>query len=371
MSARDTTADWLALERIPRVGPVTIAKLIESFGSPSAILAASAGQLRARTGVGEKIASLIAEYSPPWKEIARDMDTLNRFSARVISRWDAEYPVNLTHIYDPPSLLFVRGTLLPEDARAVAIVGTRNPTAYGLEMTRVLSRDLTQAGITLVSGLARGVDTECHATVVREGGRTIGVLGCGVDVVYPRENKALMDRMTENGAVISEFRPGTPPLATHFYRRNRIISGLSKGIVVVQAALGSGSLITAKHALDQNRDVLAVPGATLDKRSEGPHFLLKQGAGLVENGSDVLAALFGEGSKFKTTHRVEQTALTLDLDLSVDAGRVRGVLTHEPLHFDLVCEATGLSAPSVSSALLELELGGLARRGAGNVFSLT
>ena len=254
--------DWLALERIPRVGPLSMARLIATFGNPGAALKATSSEIRQRTGLSEKLAGMIASYIPPESDIKRDMETLERLGARVITRWDPEYPTNLTEIYDPPALLFVRGELLETDRKAVAVVGTRNPSRYGLEMTETISRDLVRAGVTVVSGLARGVDTACHWAALRAGGRTVGVLGCGIDVLYPQENRELIEDICQSGAVMTEFRPGVAPHATNFYRRNRIVSGLSKGVLVVEAATNSGSLITASHAADQNRDVFAVPGST-------------------------------------------------------------------------------------------------------------
>jgi len=247
----DLLFDWLALERIPRVGPLTIARLYNAFGDPRAAMKARAGEIRRRTGLSEKLAGIIADFSPPEDEIKKDMDLLERLGVQVVTRWAPDYPPRLKEIHDPPALLFVRGAFAQEDDQAVAIVGARNPTRYGLEMTEVISRGLVRSGITLVSGLARGIDTACHQTAVDEGGRTIGVLGCGIDVPYPRENKKLIEEIALSGAVISEFRPGIAPLATNFYRRNRIVSGLTKGVVVVQATRNSGSLITAHHALDQ------------------------------------------------------------------------------------------------------------------------
>ncbi|MBI5250896.1 MAG: DNA-protecting protein DprA, partial [Desulfomonile tiedjei] len=271
----DSLFDWLALERIPRVGPLTIARLIDAFGSPRAAMAANREEIRRRSGLGEKLADTIACFAPPRDEILKDIATLEKLGVRLLTRWDEGYPKNLQEIYDPPALLFVRGKILPEDVRAVSVVGTRKPSRYGIEMTEQITRDLARSSVTVVSGLARGIDTACHEAAIRAGGRTIGVLGCGIDVVYPRENGELIEQIVEHGAVVSEFRPRISPLATNFYRRNRIISGLAKGVVVIEAAKNSGSLITTNHALDQNRDVFAVPGNVLNAKSRGPHHLLK------------------------------------------------------------------------------------------------
>jgi DNA processing protein len=361
------TFDWLALERIPRVGPLTIARLMDAFGSPRSAMEADSSEIIRRAGLGRKIAETIAGFKPPAEEIAQDMGTLTRLGARVIARWDEGYPANLKEIYDPPALLFVRGKMFPDDAKAVAIVGTRNPTRYGVEMTERITKDLVRAGVTLVSGLARGIDTACHKTALKEGGRTIGVLGCGLDCSYPRENKALVEEMAQNGAVITEFRPGVAPLATNFYRRNRIISGLSKGVLVVEAARNSGSLITAAHALDQNRDVFAVPGSVMNKRSEGPHHLLKQGAGLVESAEDVLAMVFQSPEPTVQRTLFEQKEETEDL--SDDARAVLDALDPDPVPIDSLCESLRVDAGTVSAMLLDLELRGLVRHHPGNMFS--
>lgn len=359
--------DWLALERIPRVGPLSMARLIATFGNPGAALKATSSEIRQRTGLSEKLAGMIASYIPPESDIKRDMETLERLGARVITRWDPEYPTNLTEIYDPPALLFVRGELLETDRKAVAVVGTRNPSRYGLEMTETISRDLVRAGVTVVSGLARGVDTACHWAALRAGGRTVGVLGCGIDVLYPRENRELIEDICQSGAVMTEFRPGVAPHATNFYRRNRIVSGLSKGVLVVEAATNSGSLITASHAADQNRDVFAVPGSVLNVRSQGPHALLKQGAGLVESAADVLEALF------TTAISDAQQPLFRSPEAADNLGEAQRALLDaldpDPVPVDLLCETLNLEAGKILAILLELELNGLVRQHPGKMFA--
>jgi DNA processing protein len=359
--------DWLALERIPRVGPLTIARLYDAFGSPQAAMEASSREIRNRAGLSEKLAHVIADFKPPRDDIIREMEILEKLGARIVTRWDDNYPPNLSEIYDPPALLFVRGEIIPKDTRAVAVVGARNPTRYGLDMTEQISRDLVREEITLVSGLARGIDTACHKAALKGGGRTIGVLGCGLDVPYPRENKDLVEEMVHSGAVISEFRPGVAPLATNFYRRNRIVSGLAKGILVVEATRKSGSLITAAHALDQNRDVFAVPGNVMNKRSSGPHYLLKQGAGLVESAEDIVQALFTplaakpQPSLFEETKEGE--------DFSETARVVLEALEPDPVPIDLLCETLKIDAGALSGALVELELHGLVRQCPGKMFA--
>ncbi|MEW6350211.1 MAG: DNA-processing protein DprA [Thermodesulfobacteriota bacterium] len=372
---RDDRFHWLALERLPRAGPLTIARLIEAFGSPQRALEASADEIILRARLKSRTAYAVAACRVDSDEIRKDMDLLDKMGVRVITRWDAEYPIRLKEIYDPPALLFVRGQFAEEDARCCAVVGTRTPTRYGIEMTERITRGLVAANITIASGLARGIDTACHKTAVKAEGRTIGVLGCGVDVVYPRENARLMDEMASLGAVVTEFRPGTVPHPTNFYRRNRIISGLSQGVLVVESGLRSGSLITARHALDQNRDVFAVPGNVMSAGSSGPHWLLKQGAGLVESAEDIIEALYPTVSR--TPQPVREKAQQTNLfdgaadqaDLSEAEALIMGVLDLEPVPFDVICESLGMEAGKLSGLLLELELNGLVRQYPGKFFS--
>ncbi len=357
---------WLALERIPRVGPLTLEKLINAFGTPEAVLLAGISELRHKAGISQKLAETISLAKPPEKEISREIKTIEKLGIKVITRWDEDYPKNLSTIYDPPALLFVRGTLIPEDDKAIGLVGTRNPTRYGLDMSKNITRDLVLAEITVVSGMARGIDTECHKAALSHGGRTIAVLGCGSDVIYPKENNDLADQIKSSGAVVTEFRPGTPPLATNFYRRNRIISGLSKGVVVIEAALNSGSLITAAHALEQNRDVYAVPGSVLNMRSSGPHSLIKQGAGLVESAADII-----EGSFASTSNPIQIGFLkALDTEkLSADQRLIFETVELDPIPIDVICEALNMNAAKVTAELFELEMSGYVRRHPGNTFS--
>jgi len=219
----------------------------------------------------------------------------------------------------------------------------------------------------LISGVARGIDTACHMAALREGGRTIGVLGCGIDVLYPRENQGLIEEMVASGAVISEFRPGVKPHATNFFRRNRIISGLAKGVLVVEASRSSGSLITANHAVDQNRDVFAVPGSIMNKRSQGPHHLLKQGAGLVERPEDILQALFSSAREESQPPIFQY--VQPGTGLGETARAVLEALDPDPMPIDILCETLRMDAGKLAGALLELELSGLVRQHPGKLFS--
>jgi len=359
---------WLALERVPGVGPISIARLIDAFSSPERVFQASAKEIQAKARLSERVAENIAAFTPDRAAILKEMEIISELGAKVITRWDPDYPENLKEIYDPPALLFVRGRFVAEDSKAVAVVGTRNPTRYGTELAEAITRDLVRAGITIVSGLARGIDTAAHWAALRHGGRTIGVLGCGIDVCYPKENKDLVTEIERCGAVISEFRPQTGPLSTNFYRRNRIVSGLTRGTLVVEAAPRSGSLITAAHALDQNREVFALPGSVLNKRSWGPHHLLKQGAALVESAQDIIDILFSQKDA-AAPKPAAYTHINHLEDLSDTARQVFDAVDLDPVHIDILCEHLGIDAGRLSGVLLELELRGLIRQHPGKMFS--
>jgi DNA processing protein len=358
---------WLLLCRKTRVGPVSMCRMIEAFGTPQAAALATARQLQDKAGFGEKQARAIAETATPEDRINKDIEILNRLGARIVTLWDEDYPPLLKEIHPPPSLLFVRGTIPHRDALAVAIVGTRNPSSYGIEITDRISQGLARAGVTVVSGLARGIDTVCHKAALKGGGPTVGVLGCGLDIVYPSENKLLSEEMASKGAVISEFPPATPPLANNFPRRNRIVSGLSRAVVVVEAARNSGALITARHALDQNREVLVVPGSINNRRSWGPHHLLKQGAGLVESAEDILQILSAHVKPATSQRKIRQPSE--DQCLSQACQEILQSLETDPIHIDILCESLKIDVARLSGALLELELMGLIRQFPGKMFA--
>jgi len=264
---------------------------------------------------------------------------------------DAAYPSPLRMIADPPSPLYVRGDVVSSDARAVAIVGTRRASAYGANVARVLGTELARAGVTVVSGLARGIDAAAHQGAIEAGGRTIAVLGCGVDVVYPPEHKRLLAQVVARGAAVSEHPPGTPPLRHHFPRRNRIISGLSLGVIVVEGRDDSGALITASAAAEQGREVFAVPGLIFDARSRAPHRLLQEGAKLVACVEDVLEEL---------------RLPALPLAVAAPEARLEGLeervyaqVDLEPAHIDQLAQRAGLPVGQVARSLLTLECRGL------------
>ena len=273
---------------IDGVGPIRLRALLEQFGTPEAILAAPKPDVMRVEGVGETVARSIAS----WREsvdVDAELARIDKSNVRVVTRDDAEYPKNLREIYDPPLVLYIKGALRENERMAIAIVGSRRTTLYGQDMSRKLAYQLARLGVTVVSGLARGIDTAAHKGALQAKGRTVAVIGCGIDIVYPTENKLLADEIVEKGgAVVTEFPFGVKPDRQNFPMRNRVISGWSLGVVVVEANLKSGALITANQAAEQGRQVFAVPGRADSILSRGAHKLIKDGAKLTEDVEDVL-----------------------------------------------------------------------------------
>lgn len=326
--------------------------LMDHFGDLETAWNASRSELRS-SGLGERAAdSLIRTRSR--LSLDDEMKRVERAGVNILTLADDQYPRLLREIPSPPPVLYVRGSLAPSDESAVGIVGTRRVTAYGREMSRRLSSELAPAGVTIVSGLARGVDGIAHASALEAGGRTIAVLGCGLDTVYPPEHRKLADQIVECGALVSEFSLGTPPDAPNFPVRNRIISGLSLGVIVVEAPMKSGALITASFAGDQGRTVFAVPGSALSAASAGTIQLLRDGAAIAANGEDVLSFLnLGvrqiemETRQLLPGNEAERSLLEL--------------LTGEPRHIDEIALDSGLPIGSLSAQLLQMQLKGLVR----------
>jgi DNA processing protein len=277
---------------------------------------------------------------------------MEQLKVRLISYWDDDYPAPLKQIHDPPALLYLRGRLPEKDA--FAIVGSRLATSGGLQVTRDIASELASRGVTIVSGLARGIDTAAHLGALDADGATIAVLGCGIDRVYPPENSRLFHRILEQNAVISEFPPGTPPLAGHFPGRNRIISGLSRGVLVVEAACGSGSLITSEFALEQGREVFAVPGSIKHKTSSGPNQLLKEGAVLVTGADDIVQLLW----PMLPSGKQQKTDTDFIKGLDIRQRSVYQLLDTDPQHIDEIGRKCNLTPMDVSAILLDLELQG-------------
>ncbi|MBI1921933.1 MAG: DNA-protecting protein DprA [Geobacter sp.] len=354
---------WFALKSVPNVGNVTFRRLLERFGSPRAVFAASRTELNSVHGVGEVAAESIKTFDCR-QAVARECAAVERHRVEIVTWLDPRYPRLLREIPDPPPFLYVKGSLA-EDEVAVAVVGSRRASTYGRMTTERLSKELAGCGITIVSGMARGIDTTAHKGALAGGGRTLGVLGCGIDLVYPPENRPLFEQVIANGALISEFPMGTLPLAENFPRRNRIISGLSNGVLVVEAALQSGSLITAQMALEQGRDVFAVPGNIDSGASQGTNQLIKQGAKLISSVQDILDELPGCATPIPVTPPERR------FDLSPDEEKVHRQLAATPLHIDEITAKSALTAGDVSAILLRLELKGAVQQLPGKYFIIS
>lgn len=360
--AQDTeqTLAWIGLISVPGVGRVTFRRLVGAFGSPAAVLAASAGDLRGRGGVSERIATAIASHA--WRSAAeREWELARKHDAAIVTAADPGYPPALAATPDPPVFLYIRGSL-PAGERALAIVGTRNPTHYGRTVASTLAADIAAAGVTVVSGMARGIDTEAHLGALAAKGRTIAVLGSGIDVPYPPENRELMERIAAHGAVVTENPFGTQPESGYFPARNRIISGLSQGTVIIEASEDSGSLITADYSLKQGRLLFAVPGNVGSPVSRGPNSLIKQGAVLVESAEDVLGRLGARAGRPEPANDRDLPRLT------GDEQRIFAVLGAEPKHIDNVAAETGGMAGRTGGVLTTLELKGLVKQLPGKYF---
>lgn len=354
--------DLLRLISVPRLGPLKIRALVSHFGDPGSALRAHPRELIRVSGIDKKLAAAIRRHDG---ETFADeqLKCINRIGGRIIPFWDASYPHLLRKIYDPPPLLYVLGEFTESDRNAIGVVGTRKPSPYGQRITDVLCGDLVSAGITIVSGLARGIDTHAHEATLRANGRTIAVIGSGLDVPYPPENFRLIRRISAKGAVISEFPLGTRPEAQNFPRRNRLISGLSLGVVVVESDEDGGAMITASTALDQNREVFAVPGMITEKRSIGPHVLIRDGrAKLIQGAVDVL-------NEFPAFCRPRDQGVAATLPaLSLFETSVFETLGDEPIHIDAIADRTGLATSDGLVTLLSLEFKGLVRQLPGKFF---
>lgn len=354
---------WFALRSVPLVGNVTYRRLIEHFGSPAKALAASFDELSALKGVNAAAALSITVHDGRG---AAELGTeaLAKSGARLVTLLDGEYPPLLKEISDPPPFLYLKGKL-PDSKTVIAVVGSRRASDYGISVTSRLARELAEQGVTIVSGLAMGVDAAAHRGALQVFGATVGVLGCGIDLVYPAENRQLYRQMEEKGAIVSEFAPGTQPDASNFPRRNRIISGMSRGVLVVEAAERSGSLITARFALEQGREVFAVPGNINFRASRGTNSLIKQGAKLVETVADIMGELPPESVN------LPQWARNQGFSFSADEEKLCSLLAEKPLHIDELTVRSGLTAAVVSAMLLRLELQGALMQIPGKMFSLS
>ncbi len=365
----EETKALFALNLVEGLGTRKTKLLLEKFGSARRVLAAEAKELAEAAGIDRVVAVRIRGAAGS-AELEKELIRLGRENLRAVSILDADYPAGLKTIYDPPPVLYVKGGLPAAGTPAVAVVGTRRPSYHGMRTAEKMAYDLADAGIVVVSGMARGIDTCAHEGALRAGGCTLAVLGSGLLKVYPPENGKLAERIAAAGAVISEYPLSTPPRRENFPRRNRLLSGLSLGVVVVEAGERSGALITVDCALEQGREVLAVPGPAGAIGSRGTNRLLREGARLVENAADVIAEL-----GLTVVRRPEKTEAADDgkpvlraAELGTEADRIFSLLGEEPAEVDELIAVSGLSPEKVLGGLGRLEIGGLVRQLPGKRF---
>jgi DNA processing protein len=370
----DALHAWIRLTKLD-VSPLRLNRLLDHFGSPENAFAASAAEVRAVTGCSTRVAERLLD--PGVVPSARELKLMEQLKVRLVTRDDPEYPFLLGEIADPPPAVYVRGTLHaagPDcpDAHSIALVGSRRCSEYGKRVTDRFARELVAAGCTIISGLARGIDTAAHQAALAAGGRTIACLGCGIDVAYPPENFELAQRIVQSGALVSEYPMMAAPDAWNFPRRNRIISGLCLGTVVVEAPARSGALHTAEFALEQNREVFAVPGTIDNYRSAGTNRLIKIGAAkLVQEVGDILCELRQPAAAQPALDLGLEAPSAPEIELPPNETRLLALLSDEPQPVDDLILETELPASAVNAALLMLELHGLARRLPGHCYVRT
>jgi DNA processing protein len=351
---------WLRLSKL-ELAPRRAASLIDKFGSPEAVFSATEAELRSVEGLtGRSLEKLLAAEPA---DLDKSLDILEKKNIQMITFQDKDYPANLLQTIDPPIVLFTRGELKEADKFSVAIVGSRKASVYGKSMAERIAKDLSNRGLSIISGGARGVDAAAHRGALSAGGRTVAVLGCGIDICYPGEHKDLFDRIAENGAVVSEYSPGTPPEGWRFPARNRIISGISLGVLVVQAPLNSGSLITARYAQEQGKDIFVLPGNVDDLRNQGGHALIRDGATLVESADQILEDL---GIQIEETPRPQ---LTFAFEsLTEEERKLVELLSLQPKHMDQIILESKLSTSQVTGMMTMLEMKGIVKRVPGNAY---
>lgn len=360
-------APWLALARVKSLGCVSFKKLIDHFGDPAEALSAPRSELAAIDGLQRDAIDGIMNF-PQWREVEGELQRTRDAGVTLVRYGDEEYPARLRDIADPPPLLYVKGSLSGADERAVAIVGSRSSSDYGRRVARDLARGLALYGFTVVSGMARGIDGMAHEAALNAGGRTLAVLGSGVERAYPPEHEALYQRIAAGGAVISELPMGSKPLAFNFPARNRLISGMSLGVVVVEATAKSGSLITASMATDQGREVFAVPGEIGSSRSRGAHQLIRQGAKLVESVNDIIDEIAPQLARQPGAEA--KPARALPEDSGAAARQIFALLQEQSLQVDEIIERSGLVPAQVLGILLDLELQGYLQQLPGKVYTV-
>ena len=344
---------WVGFSLIPGIGRVKFTQLENYFGSLEAAWQAAPADLK-HSGLDSSSIHAITSWRPKIS-LEAEIEKLDRYGVKAVTCHDPDYPSRLSEIYDFPPILYVRGSLLPEDEWCLAVVGTRRATVYGRQVTEEIVADLAQSKITIVSGLAKGIDSVAHNSALEAGGRSIAVFACGLDIVYPSENANLARSIIQQGALISEYPLGTRPRAENFPRRNRIMSGLSLGVLIIEAGETSGAMITARLALEQNREVFAIPGSILSPASKGTNHLIQEGAKLVRDYTDILEEL----NLMAVAHQIEMKEV---LPSSDTESLLLKQLRAEPTHIDEVCRSSGLPISTVSSTLAMMELKGLVKQ---------
>ncbi|MCX5697967.1 MAG: DNA-processing protein DprA [Candidatus Omnitrophica bacterium] len=365
--------DWLRLVLTPEIGSRRGKSLLERFKTPKAILEASLDNIAEVENVGKEVAKKIVEGRKRI-DLDRQIKLIERNNVRLIPLDSESYPSNLKSIYDPPLVLFIKGEILPQDYFSIAIVGTRLASFYGRTMSEKLSGELAEKGFTIVSGGARGIDTFSHQAALRAKGRTIAILGCGLDVTYPPDNKKLFEEIAQKGAIISEFPLSTRPDKGNFPMRNRIISGLSLGVVVIEAPHKSGALITVTHATEQGREVFSVPGPADSFVSKGTNQLLREGAKLVENADDIIEELEPllknkiNELKANQPEPERKKQISIKPELTGEEAKVYNLLSSHSLDFDDIIVESQLSVSAASSVLMMLQLKKLVKQSPGKIF---
>jgi len=356
----------IGLNLIGSIGTARLKRLLEIFVCPQEILASSADALTRVSGIGHAIASKITSLKE--EGIAAEIKLAKERGLSILTYEDEGYPLNLKNIFDPPIVLYVKGQIRDDDSRSIAVVGSRRASCYGLTSAERLSGELARLGITVISGMARGIDTFAHKGALKAGGRTLAVMGSGFAHLYPAENKKLAEEISHAGAVISEFPLTALPLKQNFPRRNRLISGLAKGVVVVEAARNSGALITADFALEQGREVFALPGAIDSSLSYGTNELIKQGSRLVTSVNDIIEELFGSllGEQF-APRPLRQCAQEKQM-LSKEESFLYNLISDTPLEMDEIIEKSHMDIATAAGVLLRLEIKNLVQQLPGKQF---
>lgn len=357
-TGRDADRSALALSRVAGVGPVTFRTLVDALGSAEAVWRAPASTLVSVGGCSRQVVDALRAFDG-WAQVDAELARLASLGGRLLTFPSADYPVHLRRIHDPPPVLYTLGDLPSDERRMIAVVGSRRATPYGTATATRLASELAAAGFVVISGLARGIDAAAHQGALQGGGQTVAVLGCGVDVAYPPEMRGLKDNVRGHGAVVSEFPLGAPPDPHHFPARNRIISGMSLGVLIIEATAESGSLITAKLALEQGREVFAVPGNVGSPTSTGTNRLIKAGATLVETADDLLEQVVAQVGRVA---RRSSAGAAPAVELTADERRIFDLLSWEPAHVDELTSRSCVTPDRLAEVLLGLELKGVAKQ---------